>query len=433
MFKYIVIALLIFAAVAVVRAYTASQQESREARTLRGLPPSVQHVVARMDPQAQAALFNEYDRKRKRTSVGYLLWLVGFHYLYYSKVGLFFAYFFTWGGLGFWALVDLFRMHSIARSANEQVARQALQTLGIAGFSALPVQQPAPAPPEVLRDQGQPPLDTTASAWPPDADPPAPPAAEARGRSPVPALPSEQPPAMHKGISSPATSEPGMALREPSPATSRPYLLVGGIAVVALALATAALLIVTQSHPTPAALIRADEPSPSYAVPVTPTIPATSPENPASSEPAAGSSTGVTPPSPTVGMVDISNVASDPRASQIGQTLDQYFSGIDQGQYAQALAVVDPALVDSSDPDQVASFAKGLATSNDSNVAVLAITPDPQAPSGVSADVTFQSVQDPSLGPNGEACSKWNLHYQLSGSPETSFRLYKAHGSQVPC
>src|SRR4051794_13322693 len=96
-----------------------------------------------MDPEAQAALFDEFAAKRKRTSVGYLLWLVGFHYLYYSRVGLFFAYWLTWGGLGLWALADIFRMHSVARAANEQIARQALQTLGLAAFSAPQLQPPA--------------------------------------------------------------------------------------------------------------------------------------------------------------------------------------------------------------------------------------------------------------------------------------------------
>src|SRR3954465_3818418 len=117
MLKIILVFVLLFGAIAVFRAYAASRQETRDARTLRALPPSVQHVVARMDPEAQAALFDEFTAKRKRTSVGYLLWLVGFHYLYYSRVGLFFAYWLTWGGLGLWALADIFRMHSVARAA----------------------------------------------------------------------------------------------------------------------------------------------------------------------------------------------------------------------------------------------------------------------------------------------------------------------------
>jgi hypothetical protein len=119
------------------RAYQASQEETREVRTVRSLPPSVQHVVAKMDASTQVTFFNEYEKKKKKISVGYLFWIIGFQYLYYGKAGLWFAYWFTLGGLGFWALADLVRMPSIARSANEQMARQALQTLQIgAAFSA---------------------------------------------------------------------------------------------------------------------------------------------------------------------------------------------------------------------------------------------------------------------------------------------------------
>jgi len=138
----IVLAAVIFA---IYRAYTAAQEESKEVRTIRSLPPSIQHVVSLMDGRSQAALFNEYEQKKKKISVGYILWFIfGFHYLYYSKVGIQFLFWFTGAGLGSWALVDLFRMPSIARSANEQIARQALQalqTLGIAAF-ATPQQFP---------------------------------------------------------------------------------------------------------------------------------------------------------------------------------------------------------------------------------------------------------------------------------------------------
>jgi hypothetical protein len=132
-------------------------------------------------------------------------------------------------------------------------------------------------------------------------------------------------------------------------------------------------------------------------------------------------------------MVDISNIASDPRAGQIGQMLDAYFSGIDRKDYQQTLSVVDPALVDSSDPEQVTRFEQGLSTSQDSNITVAAIIPDPQAPSGVSVDVSFQSTQDAGLGPDGQACTEWDVRYLLSGSPDTSFRLYRSHGDHAPC
>lgn len=117
---------------ALYKASEASKQESSEARTVRSLPPSVQHVVLQMDPGAQSALFNEYESKKKRTSIGYIFWLfLGWHYIYARQIGLQFAFWFTLGGFGIWWLVDLFRMPSIIRACNEQVARQALQTLGL--------------------------------------------------------------------------------------------------------------------------------------------------------------------------------------------------------------------------------------------------------------------------------------------------------------
>ena len=129
----IVVLILIAVGYAGYRIYQASKQETSESRTVEALPPSIQHVVANMDAESQNAFFNEYEGKKKKKSVGWIAWLlIGWHYLYAGKVGLQFAFWFTLGGFGIWWLVDLFRMPSIIRSANEQIARNAIQTLGTA-------------------------------------------------------------------------------------------------------------------------------------------------------------------------------------------------------------------------------------------------------------------------------------------------------------
>lgn len=137
---FLVIVILGIVGVGIFMSVKSAKEESAEARTVRSLPPSVQHTVAQMDPASQSAFFNEYESKKKKKSIGYLLWFFfGWHYIYVGKVGLQFAYWFTFGGLGFWALVDLFRMPSIIGSANEQTARQALQMLHMgATFASLP-------------------------------------------------------------------------------------------------------------------------------------------------------------------------------------------------------------------------------------------------------------------------------------------------------
>jgi hypothetical protein len=175
----IVIVILAIGAYAAYNAYKASQEETKEARTVKSLPPSVQHVVAQMDGGSQAAFFNEYEQKKKKKSVGWILWFfLGFHYLYVKKVGMQFAFWFTCEGLGIWWIVDFFRMPSIIRSANEQIARECLQTLhiGAAFASMTPSGSIAPAAP-ALMVQPIPPSDQPRVSFDHTAPPAAPPAA----------------------------------------------------------------------------------------------------------------------------------------------------------------------------------------------------------------------------------------------------------------
>lgn len=116
------------------KAYKTNQEESSEARTVKSLPPTVQHTVAQMDTVSQNAFFNEYEKMKKKISLAYVAWFfIGFHYLYLKKVGVQFAFWATWFvGIGeIWWVVDLFRMPSIVSSCNEGIARDALQTLAI--------------------------------------------------------------------------------------------------------------------------------------------------------------------------------------------------------------------------------------------------------------------------------------------------------------
>lgn len=116
---------------AVYKAIQASKEDA-DFKQVKKLPPTVQNVVVQMDAASQAAFFNEMDKKRKKISVSYILWIVlGLHYLYNRKVGLQVFYWLTAGGFGLWALADLFRMPSIVRGANEIAAREALQTLSL--------------------------------------------------------------------------------------------------------------------------------------------------------------------------------------------------------------------------------------------------------------------------------------------------------------
>lgn len=141
--------------------YWAAQNDT-EVKTVQDLPPSVQNAFLQMPPADQSAFFMEFNQKRKKVWIGYMaLFLLGWHYLYYGKVGVQFAFWFTAGGCGVWWFIDLFRITSINRLANEVIARQALQTLAVGqaftgGFGAPQQQQQPPQPPSLPPSQGFP-------------------------------------------------------------------------------------------------------------------------------------------------------------------------------------------------------------------------------------------------------------------------------------
>lgn len=140
--------LLAVVAFVIYKAVTSSKADSAETKTISQLPASIQHAVSQMDSLSQNAFFGEFDKKRRKLAPAYLLWLIGCHYLYLRKVGLFIAYFLTGGGFGVWAIVDLFRMPGIVRASNEESARTALTTLAVANQFRITqgTQQPFQAP-----------------------------------------------------------------------------------------------------------------------------------------------------------------------------------------------------------------------------------------------------------------------------------------------
>lgn len=111
--------------------YMQAREADGDWRMVKNLPPSVQGVVAKMDPETQTTFFNELGRKRKSLPTAYLFGTVGWHYLYLGKVGLQFAFWLTGGGGFVWWFADLFRMPSLVRDFNEQCAREAIHTLAI--------------------------------------------------------------------------------------------------------------------------------------------------------------------------------------------------------------------------------------------------------------------------------------------------------------
>lgn len=63
--------------------------------------------------------------KIKSTGTAYLLWFfLGAHYAYLGRWGLQILYWFTVGGVGLWALYDLFTMSGKVSNHNSEIFRQ---------------------------------------------------------------------------------------------------------------------------------------------------------------------------------------------------------------------------------------------------------------------------------------------------------------------
>ncbi len=87
------------------------------------LPKIVQIKLNKLTPLHKTAFIEEYERKKKSEGIAYLLYLLtGWHYAYTKKWGLQILWTFTWGGFFVWAIIDLFRIPSIIRNYNKDLA-----------------------------------------------------------------------------------------------------------------------------------------------------------------------------------------------------------------------------------------------------------------------------------------------------------------------
>jgi hypothetical protein len=141
-------------------------------------------------------------------------------------------------------------------------------------------------------------------------------------------------------------------------------------------------------------------------------------------------------PVPTVGVVDYSAVAADPRAADVARMFDTYFSSINTHNYDAALAVYDPAgAINPGDPAQRNAFTHDVSTSQDSEIRVLSLGPG-TAPVAVVAQVTFRSMQAQGYGPASnpnETCTVWTISYSLTEPAPGRYRILRGSGQHQTC
>jgi len=98
---------------------------------LEELPAMVRNELSSMSAQKQEEFVEEFKRKRKSVGIGYLFILLVFstHYGYVNKWGMQVLFWLTGGGLFIWWIVDLFRIPSMVRNYNKDIATDIMRNL----------------------------------------------------------------------------------------------------------------------------------------------------------------------------------------------------------------------------------------------------------------------------------------------------------------
>lgn len=91
------------------------------------IPASLQGIFQNLPVNTQALVWRDYESRKKSGLIAYILWLLfGFHYIYLGRIGLQLIYWLTFGGFGFWAIIDLFRMPGMVGRKNEAILLEAI-------------------------------------------------------------------------------------------------------------------------------------------------------------------------------------------------------------------------------------------------------------------------------------------------------------------
>jgi TM2 domain-containing membrane protein YozV len=101
----------------------------------RQIPEAVLRRLDLLDPLTQEAFLMEFQKKRKSGFVAFLLWCVfpAWHYFYVGKVWVNLLFWLTFGGLGIWWVIDLFRLSDLVREYNKTVAIGVLKDIQFLG------------------------------------------------------------------------------------------------------------------------------------------------------------------------------------------------------------------------------------------------------------------------------------------------------------
>jgi hypothetical protein len=89
------------------------------------IPYALQGIFQSLPANTRSLVLRDYEFRRKSRLFAYFFWFFfGFHYLYLGCIGIQLIYWLTFGGFGFWMLIDLFRIPGMVERKNEDIARE---------------------------------------------------------------------------------------------------------------------------------------------------------------------------------------------------------------------------------------------------------------------------------------------------------------------
>lgn len=103
---------------------------------MSGYPPLVASQLGSLSDAQRAAFDLEFQRRAKKTPLGYVAWLFGLHYAYVGAWGMLAVYWLTAAGLGIWMVADAFRMPGIVSRVNADIATAVLRDVRAVTVSA---------------------------------------------------------------------------------------------------------------------------------------------------------------------------------------------------------------------------------------------------------------------------------------------------------
>ncbi|TAD98149.1 MAG: DUF4178 domain-containing protein [Bacteroidetes bacterium] len=94
----------------------------------RELPFAVNNQLLELPEEYQREFMMEYKEKKKDVVLAYVLDMtLSAHYIYLQKYLIQFLYWFTFGGIGIWWLIDMFRLPHMVKEYNQQIADECLR------------------------------------------------------------------------------------------------------------------------------------------------------------------------------------------------------------------------------------------------------------------------------------------------------------------